>query len=302
MPVHQRLALPLCLLILLATPSVWAGSSRTDRVKGNVSNDARATGIELDDDMSPAANLRRSSVPGTDRRRAVTDPEAPLYDDGDSTPVVKRRQVSTLPDAPSSKQSVAPDKAASGRKAEPVTPSPGPERVSVLDICGKLCAMLLCVFGLFSGVKLFKGRGISWLQLPRVQATGGSLHVLETLPLGGSRCLYLVQAGERTVLLGADSTGLAALSDFGATSAASTQSGRAQDVTALLQSRGDTSEFAPTTSGAPSDCETGRRPMRPEIPAPSTPTRSQAQERRDEESWARKRDLLIQALKEHTAG
>ncbi len=170
--------------------------------------------------------------------------------------------------------------------------SVGPPKVSMLDIGGKLCAMVLCIIGLLSGLRLFRNHGAAWLRMPREPRPPSQLRLVESLPLGGNRFIYVIEAGGRSILIGADTTGLAPLGDLATAAEASKPPASAGASLMLPEGATNPGPACDTSSFAP------QAPVRP---GSVVGMRGQARESRDEASWTRKRDMLIRALQERVA-
>ncbi|MFO0984890.1 MAG: flagellar biosynthetic protein FliO [Planctomycetota bacterium] len=87
----------------------------------------------------------------------------------------------------------------------------GGSPLPAIDLGGLLMPMLV-VLGLLGGV--------AWW-LPRLQRSpwfgrrrGRHLHVIEAVPLGGKRCLYLARVHDRALVIGADDGKLATLAEI----------------------------------------------------------------------------------------
>jgi flagellar biogenesis protein FliO len=273
------------LAVLVGSTGAWAGSSRSGSTKTRPIADADAS---RDKDASPVkADLGRDDPPLFAKGRA-----------GIGTRDDDRPSPSKAQETPREADGAALDAKSLGAPAG---------KVSVLDVAGKLGAILLCVYGLATGLRLFKGRGFSWprqtdwLRPRGAEAEPTQLRVMESLPLGPNRRLYLVEANGHVLLLGADATGLASLGDLGKdkTSVPTPLPGAERATAATIVAPGDTSEFTPAASPRRemrADPLASIRRDRVEDAAPAT--RTVAHERRDEESWARKRDILIRALRD----
>ena len=265
-----RFILPLTLAgVLVALAPAWAGPARGSRAKSRPA-------VETSEQDSSLPDLVSDPKPLTAKTK-------PLAADGEPA----------LPSAPHTGTGW-------GARGASDAPAPRPERVSALDIGGKLLAVVLCVYGLFTGVRLFKTGNLTWPRLPHADAPAAQLRLVESLPLGGTRRVYHVQAGGRTLLIGADASGLAALGEIPAPPQGPLAAPPPSDAAA---SPDDTNEIVPPLIHRTETRASLVSPLRPlggRLHAPAE--LGGAQEQRGEEDWARKRDLLIRALKEKAVG
>ena len=268
------------LVLFLALAPAWAGPARSGHAKARPVVEGSEQDTSLPDLVSDPKPLPTKSRP-----KPVAD-EAPLPLTARGDTGLALRDTRGLGGSPAA--------------------SP-PERVSALDIAGKLLAVLLCVYGLFTGLRLFKTGNLAWPHLPRADAPAAQLRLIEALPLGGNRRVYLVQAGGRTLLIGADASGLAALGEVSPPLPGPRTAPPVPSDDAI--SPDDTGEIAPAMTRRAETRTTLVSPLRPlggrsqsAAALGGAQVERGAHVERGEEDWARKRDLLIRALKEKAVG
>lgn len=82
-------------------------------------------------------------------------------------------------------------------------------RIGILDVVGKLAIVAALVY-----VSIFGLRTAWQRRLGGAGPPGRELRVRERAPLGGNRCLYLVEAGVKLMLIGADGNHISLLADL----------------------------------------------------------------------------------------
>lgn len=162
-------------------------------------------------------------------------------------------------------------------------PAPGPARVSVLDVLGKVSFAVLLVYGIGFAMSRYRG-GLPQPSRRGRAAGGSSVRVREALPLPRREgTLYLVECEGQTLLVGAT----------------------AQQVSIVWTAAPEgTSSFAPVTAEpAPAPTRVAATYRAAERPAVMQPLverplheRPFAQAPRGESEWARERHRLITAL------
>jgi flagellar biogenesis protein FliO len=175
---------------------------------------------------------------------------------------------------------VTPATAAPTTAAEP---APGPARVSVLDILGKVSFAVLLIYGIGFAMSRYRG-GLPQPSRRGGAAGGSSVRVREALPLPRREgTLYLVECEGQTLLVGAT----------------------AQQVSIVWTAAPEgTSSFAPVVAApepVPSRvAATYRTAERPAVMQPLAERplsgRASTQAPRGESEWARERHRLITAL------
>jgi len=169
-----------------------------------------------------------------------------------------------------------------------------PYRVSVLDVLGKLGVAVLCVYGVILGLRWWRDKMGTAAQ----QAAYGDqqlLNIRQEARLGENDLLYVVELGNRVILIGQGEGQLSVLADLPAEEVvpeekpAPAEEGRPLRVVDLNQ-------------------EAAARPQRgleaelDEVGVGTEPARRgehiRAQSQRAQEDWPARRDALIRALQE----
>lgn len=150
-----------------------------------------------------------------------------------------------------------------------------PYQVSILDVLGKLSVAVLCIYGAALGLRWWKSK-------TKLSGYPGAdqdlLRIKEQAHLGPRQKLYLIELGQRVVLLGSGEGELSVLVDLPA------------------------EEVYPEPSAPLSEVHlTGDDFVEP-APAKSTVElhgeRIRTQSWRDQQDWPRRRELLIKALED----
>ena len=116
----------------------------------------------------------------------------------------------------------------------------GPVRVSLLDTLMKLGVVVLLLYGC-----LYVYRGLAQRKRPAGGMGGGTLCILQSVPMGGSKALHVVEAGPRTLLIADSGSRLAILADLtpGGERSAITTPARARVVTSAGPRRAEALEW-----------------------------------------------------------